>query len=97
MKKIEPVQTWVNGQVKTAEFFELRIIADDLQSSCTFYYDLKAKDDEGKPSEQVSNGNVSLAGEEYQEWDGSNSWAYTWAAESLNLVIVEDYVPVVAE
>ena len=92
MKQIQPISTWVSGEVKTAEYFDLRIIADDLQSSCTFYYDLKAKqvDEEGVESagEQVSNGNLSLSGDEYQEWDGSNDWAYSWAASKLNLVII---------
>jgi beta-lactamase class D len=92
MKQIQPIQTWVSGEVKTAEYFDLRIIADDLQSSCTFYYDLKAKqvDEEGVESagEQVSNGNLSLSGDDYQEWDGSNEWAYSWAAGKLNLTIL---------
>ena len=92
MVKIEPISTWIGGEVKTAEYFDLRIIADDLESSCTFYYDLKAKqvDEEGNESagEQVSNGNLSLSGEEYDQWDGSNEWAYNWAASKLNLVIV---------
>jgi hypothetical protein len=92
MKQIQPISTWVSGEVKTAEYFDLRIIADDLESSCTFYYDLKAKqvDEEGVESagEQVSNGNLSLSGDEYQEWDGSNDWAYNWAAGKLNLTII---------
>jgi len=88
MKQIQPISTWVSGEVKTAEYFDLRIIADDLQSSCTFYYDLKAKDEEGNAGEQVSNGNLSLSADEYQEWDGSNEWAYSWAASKLNLVII---------
>ena len=92
MKQIQPISTWVSGEVKTAEYFDLRIIADDLQSSCTFYYDLKAKqlDEEGVVSagEQVSNGNLSLSGEEYDSWDGSNDWAYNWAAGKLNLTII---------
>jgi hypothetical protein len=92
MKQIQPISTWVSGEVKTAEYFDLRIIADDLESSCTFYYDLKAKqvDAEGVESagEQVSNGNLSLSGDEYDQWDGSNEWAYSWAASKLNLVIV---------
>ena len=92
MKKIQPVSIWSNGQSKSAEYFDLRIIADDLQSSATFYYQLMEKvvSEEGEESagQALAIGNLSLNGEEYDSWDGSNSWAYDWAASQLNIVIV---------
>lgn len=92
MKKIQPVSIWSNGQSKFAEYFDLRIIADDLQSSATFYYQLQEKvvDEEGNESAgpALAVGNLSISDPEYDTWDGSNSWAYDWAASQLNIVIV---------
>jgi hypothetical protein len=86
MKQIQPVSIWKDGQEKSAEFFTLRSIADDLSSSATFYYELKAKDEEGNASEVLGVGNLSLGQPEYDTWDGSNDWAYSWALGALNLV-----------
>lgn len=37
-------------------------------------------------------GNLNIDGADYQEWDAdssANAWAYTWAANKLNLIIAE--------
>jgi hypothetical protein len=38
--KIQPVQSWQNGQQKEATEFELRIVSDNLSTSAVFYYSL---------------------------------------------------------
>jgi hypothetical protein len=40
--KIQPVQSWQNGQSKEATEFDLRIINDNLKNSATFYYSLSS-------------------------------------------------------
>lgn len=95
MAKIQPVKIWKNGQSKEATVFNLRIISDDLSSSASFYYSLSEENSDGTPEELgtflnvLSDGNLSMSTEEYEEWDNSNESAYEWAAEKLSLVLVD--------
>lgn len=91
MKTIQTVNVWSNGQVKSATKFNMNSIFDNLENSATFYYELLAVnvDAEGNEStEQVSQGNLSLTGTQYESWDGDNDWAYTWGATQLGLTII---------
>jgi len=90
--QIQPVSIWANGQSKEASELDARIIYDDLATSATFYYELKvgAKDEEGNNvnTAALSVGNVSMEGQDYQNWDNSNEQAYEYIAGKLNLTIV---------
>ena len=39
--KIQPVMVWQNGQVKEANNFSMRIVNDNLETSCNFYYEMQ--------------------------------------------------------
>lgn len=94
MKAIQPITIWVNGQQQIANQFSLRIIADDLSTSATFYYELinQTVPEEGDPvNTTLANGNSSLSGAEYDEWDESadvNNEAYVLIAAKLNLTLI---------
>jgi hypothetical protein len=99
MKQIEPVQIWTNGILKTAEFLQVTGINDNYESSATNYWALftKVVDAEGieSPGEQVSQGNLTISGQDYIDWGDQpamaiNEWIYNWVAlpEQLNLVIL---------
>lgn len=93
---ITPIQIWKDGQVKSAEVFKLRSIADDLATSASFYYELCTEEPVGEdgitPVGQVlSNGNISISGQDYQDWGAGsdiNQWIYDWAADQLGLTII---------
>ena len=101
-KQIQPVNIWVNGMVKVAEQFTLRSINDDLETSATFYYELKEGDVTTQDSEGndvttqgavIAVGNLGMDGQDYQDWGNQsgtdiNTWAYNWAAGKLNLTII---------
>jgi hypothetical protein len=87
MKTIEKIPTWVKGQSVTATIFNLRPIGGELFQSASFYYALL---DDNKTL--VAEGNLSLSGEDYQEWGDDDNYPYDWAASQLNLVITGDYV-----
>lgn len=101
-KQIAPVTLWVNGQVKTAEVFNLRSIGDDLESSAQFYYELQEADvvsqdadgnDVTTSGAVLANGNLGMSGQTYQDWGNQsgtdiNTWAYNWAAGELNITII---------
>lgn len=93
MKSIEPILIWKNGESQEANILNAYIINDNLQSSCTFYYQLCSS---GEPTEEVplvigqtlADGNITMAGEDYSNWDDSNNAAYSYIAEKLNLTII---------
>ena len=96
-KQIQPVTIWVNGESKSAEYFQVTCINDNYENSATNYWQLftKSVDAEGVESigEQVAQGNLTIQGAEYVEWGdvpamSINAWIYNWSAEQLNLVIL---------
>lgn len=88
MKSIQPIQIWSNGQLKTASELDARIINDDLQTSCTFYWELKEASTEETQGQQLAQGNVTMAGDDYLNWDGTNNEAYAFIANQINVVIL---------
>jgi hypothetical protein len=92
MKTIQPIPTWVKGQSVTATIFNLNPIYGQLFKFTDFYYQLL---DENKAV--VAEGNISLSGDDYQEWGNDDNYPYEWAATKLNLTITGDYTPPVVE
>ena len=93
MKQIEPVTAWKNGEQLEASLLNAIIVNDNLESSCTFYYQLLTGGDgtEAMPislGQSVAEGNISLSGEDYLAWNGSNDYAFEYIAEKLNLTLV---------
>ena len=93
MKPIEAIQIWKNGESQEANLLNAYIINDNLESSCTFYYQLCLS---GEVSEAIplvigqtlADGNINMSGQDYLDWDNSNDAAYSYIAEKLNLVIL---------
>ena len=88
MKNIQPIQIWVNGLMQTASELDARIINDDLSNSATFYWELKTASTEEQPSVQLAQGNVSISGEDYDNWGGDNDYAYAFIAKQINVSIL---------
>ena len=90
MKAINSVQVWKNGEEKQANTLGLILINDDLSTNANFYYQLIASSevDGNVSTEQLADGNVSMSGQDYQDWDDSNDGAYNYVAGKLNLTII---------
>ena len=93
MKPIEPVTIWKNGESQEANLLNAIIINDNLATSCTFYYQLCSSGEgtEAMPlviGQTLADGNVTMSGEDYINWDDSNDAAYAYIAEKLNLTII---------
>jgi hypothetical protein len=88
MKNISPVSIWKNGTTKTASILDAIIINDNLSSSCTFYWILKEADQQEQAGQVLADGNVTMSGEDYDNWDGSNDYAFEYIAEQINVVII---------
>jgi hypothetical protein len=98
IRKIEPINIWIDGQVKTAEWFELYSTYDNLKSTASFSYKLfeNKVDDEGYlfTSIPLNSGTLYMSLEEYIDWssqsgDDVNDWVYNWAASKLSLIVVQ--------
>lgn len=96
MKQIEPKDIWTNGEVKVGEFFQVQGIQDNYDTAATNYWSIYTKvlDAEGLEvaGEQIAQGNLSIAGQDYINWGDQpamaiNEWIYDWSAEQLNLVL----------
>jgi hypothetical protein len=92
MRKIEPVKVWKNGEQLEASLLNATS-QDNLNNSCTFYYQLLVGGEgtEAMPiiyTQTVAEGNISLSGEDYLAWNGSNDYAYSYIAEKLNLTLI---------
>jgi hypothetical protein len=101
MAKIEKFPVWKDGVIYEVDDLVVSIVNDDLATSAVFYYRLSVApveevDGEGvvsvvSPGATVADGNVSIGGEDYQEWGDSgdvNAEAYEYVAGKLGLVLV---------
>jgi hypothetical protein len=92
MKQIIPIQIWKNGALKTASILDAIIINDNMSSSCTFYWMLKEADtiveDQTITGQNLADGNVTLSNEDYDNWDGSNDYAFDYIANQINVQII---------
>ena len=69
MKPIESVIIWKNGESQEANLLNAYIINDNLQSSCSFYYQLCASGEgtEEMPlviGQTLAEGNVTMSGDD---------------------------------
>ena len=95
MRKIEPITAWKNGEQLEANLLNAYIINDNLQSSCSFYYSLNTSGEgtEAMPfimGQAVAEGNLTMDGEQYLAWNGSNDYAFDYIAEKLNLTLINE-------
>jgi hypothetical protein len=95
MKSISPVTIWKNGESQEANLLNAIIINDNLQTSCSFYYQL-CSSGEGTESmpliihQTLAEGNLTMDGENYLAWNGSNDYAFDYIAEKLNLTLINE-------
>jgi hypothetical protein len=92
MKLINAVSIWDNGQVKEAKILNAYGTNLTLGTCATFYYQLFSENVDLSVGQQVAQGNLSMTGEAYQEWN-QDEFAWDWVASQLNLTIIGDYVP----
>jgi hypothetical protein len=90
MKEIQPQPIWYQGQIINATLFNLFVINDNLYDTATFYYALYTGtiQDIGM---KLSEGNLSMTGQEYIEYStspDSNQYALIWATNLLGLQLI---------
>lgn len=92
MAAIQPFDIWTDGYNITVSEIIVKSSYDDLSSTATFYFQLKEEDtvdgDNVTQGKIARSGNISMYGEEYDNWDDSNAAAYVWVADKLNVILV---------
>jgi len=83
MKPISNFPVWVNGVYINATQFLLHINYDNLIDTVVFYYSLNTSE-----GNKVTDGNITMSGQDYLAWNGSNDYAWTWASKTLGLEII---------
>lgn len=73
MIQIQPVTV-----TKTGNEFSLTLMFDDLSTTAQFTY--YVANDSG---EWIQQGNLNMTGEDYKNWNGTNTAAYDWALNEL--------------
>jgi hypothetical protein len=88
MKQIQPVEIWLNGLVQTGNYINAFIKNDNLQDTAIFFWSIFNSDTE---MIQLSQGDLTLTGEDYLLWDTSNDInqaAYDWICFQLGLTLI---------
>lgn len=91
MKTIEPISIWDNGTVQEALVLNTYAINVTLNNSATFWWGLYSSI-EGNIGTTLSQGNLTMSGEAYEQWE-IDEYAWDWVAAQLNLTITGEYVP----
>lgn len=84
MKSIEPVSIWNAGQLYSASLLSIAITHDNLINTAVFYYRLIVSDEN---LYTLADGNITMNPEEYELWDNSNDYVYSFVADKLNLTL----------
>jgi hypothetical protein len=96
-KQIQPVNIWINGEMKEGKFFSVNCIFDNYENQATNYWQIfdSKLDEEGNEvvNSSLASGNLSIGGEDYIMWGDQpamaiNDWIYNWVADKLNLTII---------
>lgn len=92
MKKIEPITIWYNGKQEIVDVLSLNTNYDNLQNEASFTFNLMQTNSPYMSGSLLSltSGNLIMNGETYDNWH-ENEYAYIWAAQQLNVVIIGDY------
>jgi len=91
MKTIQPISIWDNGKNLEATILNAYAVNVLLGTSATFYYSLITENEDGSKGIQVRDGNLTMTGEVYTQWE-ADSYAWDWIAAQLKLTITGDYI-----
>ena len=91
MKNITPISIWDKGTNQQASILNAKAVNVTLGISAIFFYTLLNE------QEQLSQGNLTMSGDAYEQWSNDDEYALDWIATQLNLTITGDYVPPVVE
>lgn len=87
MKIIEPYKIKKDGVDVDAIYFLLGGNNDNLESQCDFGYTFFDSN-----FTSIQSGRLKMTGTTYDNWS-TNEYAYNWASQVLNAIIIGNYIP----
>lgn len=90
MKTIEPINIWVDGQMKRVQVLNAYAFDVLLDDKATFRYQLFDIKEDNCLTQSITDGIVDMPKDEYSNWE-NDEYAWNFVASSLNLVITGDY------
>lgn len=84
MRSIQPI-FWKRNSPH-AEKLSIQLVYDNLSTTCTTCWQVLTAE-----SIVIDSGNISITGEDYASWDGSNDFVYQYIANQLNVILIQDY------
>lgn len=93
--KIQPLPIWINGQTVTVDRFNCLIVDDPMldgsEGSCKFCYYLGVatiNEDGSEAVNWVTSGNVSMTGQTYANWSGSNQEGREYVCSQIGVTLI---------
>lgn len=77
--KVVPFKAKFTDSVN-ANYLGVKIISDDLKSTCTLYWALYAD------NTQVLDGNATISGTDYTSWNGNAIFPFTFVGKLYNII-----------
>lgn len=87
-KQIQPIDIWVNGEVKIGVKFSVTGIFDNYENTAQNQWQIFDENDQ-----QIASSNLTIDGQDYIDWGNQpamaiNTWIYNWSADKLGLTII---------
>lgn len=87
-KQIQPIDIWINGEVKIGVKFSVTGIFDNYENTAQNQWQIFDADDQ-----QIASSNLTIDGQDYIDWGNQpamaiNTWIYNWSADKLGLTII---------
>lgn len=88
MKQIQPINIWINGEVKIGVKFSVTGIFDNYENTAQNQWQIFDENDQ-----QIASSNLTIDGQDYIDWGNQpamaiNTWIYNWSADKLGLTII---------
>jgi len=91
MKKIQPFNVWVNGQIIVARYIYFVLNNDNLRDMATFYWCMYSQVDANNFGNKIIEGNLTMTGNDYNTFSSStnaNQYATDWIAQKLGVTYI---------
>lgn len=96
MYNIQPLTIWVNGKNETVTKFNTYSVEDNLQNGDTgiakfcWLLGVPVFDENNNESgvNWIASGNITMQGEDYANWNGSNEYAIEYVATEIGVSLI---------
>jgi len=81
MKNITPIH-WKRNSPDVTQL-SIQLVYDNLSTTCTTFWQVKTNE-----GISIDQGNITITGDDYLNWDGSNNFVYQFVADQLGIELI---------